>query len=55
MKLELEDVEGIREKIRIELNKVEEQLTELRTKQQSQQNVIEQQLRSVSRLLIRSG
>ena len=44
----MQDAAGLREKIRGEMNKVEKEMTALRTKLESQQTLIENQLRSVS-------
>ena len=47
-KVEWQEASGLREKIRGELNLVQKEMTSLRTKQESQQQLIENQLRSVS-------
>lgn len=50
-KVEWQEASGLREKIRGEMNLVQKEMTSLRTKQESQQQLIENQLRSVSTIV----
>ena len=48
-KIQLEDAEGLREKIRGEMNNLESQMVHLGSRLDGQQSVIEKQLRTVTK------